>query len=135
MDCFESNSFNNLIKNKNEFKPLSFHYSLINYCDLLNPKTLNPKTIENHFICQLKDIAFKHEKKIQFLLCQNHLYNPANGLKDLEFKFSDDVFKNIGIKLIMSPYAISDYFDYIKSSLKCNKKVKVSPAKYTKLFI
>ena len=128
---FESKSFGDLIRDyKSHFKPSSFHYGLINYCDLLIQEN-NVK----QFIGQFKELAFAHENEFRFLIRQNYFNHPPVGLRDLKCKFTNNSFKNIAIKLIVNPYAKKDYFEFIKTRFKNQKQVEIIPSKFTKLFI
>lgn len=104
-------------------------YGLINYIDFNDLSK-----IKKEFIGRFKSIDFNHEKEFRFIITQNYKDFPPIGLKDLKLAFINNTLKKIKIKLIVSPYASNDYFEFVKKGFKDDKNVEVLPSKLTKYF-
>jgi len=111
------------------FRISDFKYGQINYIDFDNSSA-----IKKEFIGRFKSNHFRHENEFRFLITQNYKDKPPVGLKDLKFVIINNSLKKLKIKLIISPYASSDYFDFIKVGFKDQKNVEVIPSQLTKYF-
>jgi hypothetical protein len=130
---FESESYNTSRITKNstlEFKPGSLYYGRVDYVNLL---TINTKK-EKKFIGRFKDKAFKHEKEFRLLLRQNYKDSYLFDLRDLKCRFMDIDFKQLKLKIIVSPFAPSFYYEMIRSKLENEKWVQVQESKFKPLF-
>ena len=130
---FESETYNTSRITKDstiQFKPGSLHYGKVEYVNLL---TINTKK-EKHFIGRFKDKAFKHEKEFRLLMRQNYKDSYLFDLRDLKCVFMDIDFKQLKLKIIVSPFAPSFYYEMIRSKLENEKWVQVQESKFKLLF-
>ena len=116
-------------ENKIEFKPNSLHCGIIGYVDQIKTPELSKPPIGT-----FKDIAFSHENEFRFLLRQNYQDNPPQAFKNLKCKITNGAETQIAIKIIVSPYAESSYFEFIKKELELYSNVSVVHSKFRDLF-
>jgi hypothetical protein len=131
---FESKSLNNLRIAKDtkiSFLPGSLHYGKVEYVNLLK---ISEKK-KNYFLGRFKDKAFHHEKEFRLLLRQNYKESYLVDLRDLKCVFTGSDFKQLKLKIIVSPCAPDFYYDMIKSQLKNYQNITVCESKYKKLFL
>jgi hypothetical protein len=131
---FESESYKTSRITKDsllQFKPDSLYYGKVEYVNLLKINKQQGK----HYLGRFKDNAFQHENEFRLLLRQNYKDSYLLDLRDLKCVFSDIDFKQIRLKIIVSPRAPRFYFDMIKNELKNYENVTVSESKYKKLFL
>lgn len=124
-------SINKLRKLKNKdysFRISDFKYGLINYIDF---KDLSK--VKKEFIGRFKSVDFNHEKEFRFIITQNYKDFPQIGLKDLKLSFNSMKLK--GIKVIISPYASNDYYEFVRRGFSDYKNVEVICSKLKKYFV
>jgi hypothetical protein len=130
---FESESYKTSRITKDsplQFKPGSLYYGKVKYVNLLKINTQQGKL----YIGRFKDKAFQHENEFRLLLRQNYKDSYLFDLRDLKCVFSDIDFKQIRLKIIVSPRAPGFYFDMIKNELKDQHQVEVIESKFKTLF-
>lgn len=130
---FESESCNTSRITKDstlEFKPGSLHYGKVEYVNLLKINKQQGKL----YIGRFKDKAFRHENEFRLLLRQNYKDSYLFDLRDLKCTFTDSDFTNLKLKIIVSPFAPSFYYEMIKNQLKDYHHVIVIESKFKKLF-
>jgi hypothetical protein len=130
---FESESYNTSRITKDstlEFKPGSLHYGKVEYVNLLKINKQQGKL----YIGRFKDKAFQHEKEFRLLMRQNYKDSYIFDVRDLKCRFNETEFKQLKLKIIVSPRAPHFYFEMIKNQLKDHHHVEVIESKFKKLF-
>lgn len=118
------------VSDKNDsFKLNTFNYGSINYVDFNNKLK-----VKEDYVGRFKSMHFMHENEFRFLAYQNYKDTKLIGLKDLKCHFNDISFDKIKFTVLVSPYASTNYFEFIKDGFKKFTNVDVKQSKFYELF-